>query len=248
MKFLLLFFLSICTLPMPMNAQTKDFNPKIVYRADGRAPDIIFIHGFNSWGDNNNIVAHALGLTGGFGNRTSAFIPTSPNQDSAMRFVRNELSVHPRGYRYYMYDIRADDNLYYLSNIVHDIYERSYRRRIGDELRVTLATEIEYTAYRQIHPSQIRGVSTYYYNNQGELISEYTENERYIDLNTEANNGDNFPVNWIDRVPGVGTLFVWTGDQATRASQVPDSYSARCILFTSAIFGYLSRFSHCCRK
>ncbi|OBU12098.1 hypothetical protein AYY18_17255 [Morganella psychrotolerans] len=165
-----------------------------------------------------------------------------------MRFVNRALSENIRGFRYYMYDIRADDNFYYLSNIVHDIYDRNYRRRMGDDLRATLGTEIEYTAYRQIPPSQIRGVNTYYYDDQGMLITEYTENRNYVDLNTEANNGDSFPTDWINRVPGVSTSFILIENEPVRASQSPDYYLASVILFSVTIFEYFSNLFHCCHK
>lgn len=248
MKYILLFFLSICTLFLPTISQARNVNPNIVYRADGRSPDIVFVEGFISWGSNNNIVAHALGLTGGLGDRTSAFIPTSPNPDSAMRFVNNALSINPRGFRYYMYDIRADDNFYFLSNVVYEIYDRNYRRRIGDDLRATLCTEVEYTAHRQIHPSQIRGVTTYYRDDQGMLIEEYTENRNFVDLDTEANNGEYFPANWVGTVPGIGTAFIFIGNDPVRASQAPDYFLANVVFLSVAIFEYFSNLFHCCHK
>lgn len=248
MKRILLFFLSIFSLFLLISSQANGFNPKIVYRADGRSPDIVFVVGFTSWGSNNNIVAHALGLTGSLGDRTSAFIPTSSNPGSAMRFVNNILSINPRGFRYYMYDIRADGNFYYLSNIVNDIYDRNYRRRIGDDFRATLGAEVEYTAYRQIHPSQIRGVSTYYHNNQGELVNEYTENRNYVDLDTKANNGNNFPADWVGTVPGIATAFILIENDPVRASQVPDYFPASIVFISVAIFEYFSNLFHCCHK
>ncbi|WP_423775565.1 scabin-related ADP-ribosyltransferase [Cedecea davisae] len=81
-----------------------------VYRADIRSPDRVFVEGFRAWGTNTNFISHILGLSGAIGSRNSAFIPTTSNYDIAAEFARE--GAFAIGQEYYVYNIRATDNMY----------------------------------------------------------------------------------------------------------------------------------------
>lgn len=207
-----------------------------VYRADMRPPEQVFRDGFASFGTNTNFVDHILGLSGVAGNRDSAFIPTSANRNSSMRFVSDGVNVHGT---YYLYDIRPTDNFYYATTTIYAIFDRA-GYRISEELRSVLSQELEYSAYGSISGSQIRGVTAYTRNSQGQLEGRYIANEYYIDSNTGPNDGNYVPSEIIGTIPNREPLNVTANGVRAAANQVPEDLANQYNFWTFGCFGFLS--------
>lgn len=89
--------------------------PKLIYRIDSRPPEEIFNHGFRPWGSNNNFFHHILGYSLGDEipeDRRSGIISASDSPDSSLRFFGGMLNNPFEGLQYYLYEIRADENVY----------------------------------------------------------------------------------------------------------------------------------------
>ncbi|MGK0688817.1 scabin-related ADP-ribosyltransferase [Serratia marcescens] len=156
-----------------------------VYRADIRSPDRVFVEGFRAWGTNTNFISHILGLSGATGSRNSAFIPTTSNHDIAAEFARERAVA--TGQEYYVYNIRATDNMYPALDTVYNIYD-SYNVRVSEDVRGTVAREQEYSAYSNISPQQIRSVEVLRFSN-GHWTSETRDNPNYVESSTRSHDG-----------------------------------------------------------
>lgn len=89
--------------------------PKWIYRIDSRSPDEIFESGFQTWGTNTNFFQHILGRSLGDDipeNERSGIISGSDSPDSSLRFFGGMLDVPGERLEYYLYEIRADENVY----------------------------------------------------------------------------------------------------------------------------------------
>lgn len=89
--------------------------PKYIYRVDRRPPELIFSHGFTSWGNNNNFFRHILGHSLRRDlpiEERSIFISASDSPDSAIRFFGSLLYNPHESQIAYLYEIRANDNVY----------------------------------------------------------------------------------------------------------------------------------------
>lgn len=164
---------------------------KKVFRAESRPPSEVFVSGFTSWGDNINVNAHVLGLSGGRGSRDSAFIPTTSNPDTARRFAIDLLNVACDATSY-IYNIRPDANFYSASTSLYNIYEHATPpRRVSDQMRATMAREQEWFVPHHIPPEQIQSV-TIYTRVDGVIHETTLDNDRYVPGDTQSND-DPYP-------------------------------------------------------
>ncbi|MEE8659249.1 NAD-dependent ADP-ribosyltransferase [Acetobacteraceae bacterium EV16G] len=178
----LVFFSFSCANALPV---------KKVFRAESRPPSDVFASGFTSWGDNINVNAHVLGLSGGRGSRDSAFIPTTSNPDIAHRFAIDLLNV-ASGATSYIYNIRPDANFYSASTSIYNIYEHATPpRRVSDQMRATMAREQEWFVPHHIPPEQIQSV-TIYTRVDGVIHETTMDNDRYVPGDTHSND-DPYP-------------------------------------------------------
>jgi hypothetical protein len=129
--------------------------PDIVYRVDSRPPEEVFVHGFQAWGNDHNIVAHVNGHTCTGNTRTSAFISTMTNYNMVNALAENHLMERLVTY---IYSIRADSNFYDAAASV--AYYQCYRpssplsiSSIANSRRVR-----EWAAVRRILPENIHSV------------------------------------------------------------------------------------------
>ena len=89
--------------------------PGVVYRIDSRPPEIVFQEGFRPWGTSRDIFRHILGYSLGNTlpeNERSGFISTSDSPDSSLRFFGSMLHTPGAQSTFYLYEIRADENVY----------------------------------------------------------------------------------------------------------------------------------------
>lgn len=156
---------------------------RTTFRADSRPPDAVFRDGFRAFGVNINYYSHILGIS--LIERNSAFISTTSNIDVASRFARERADLNNN--IYYIYNIRATDNFYPALETIDLIYENNHQR-IGEDIRLTVAREQEYSAYNQISPQQIRSVTTVQYINSA-WHEVTTANPNYVDGDTHSHDG-----------------------------------------------------------
>lgn len=90
-------------------------SPALIYRIDSRSPDEIFEEGFQPWGSNVNFFQHILGYSLGYDvaeEGRSGIISASDSIDSVLRFFGGMLTAPGEPMEYYLYEIRADENVY----------------------------------------------------------------------------------------------------------------------------------------
>lgn len=163
-----------------------------VYRADGRSPDEVFKYGLSSWGNNLNMIDHVSDVTTASGDRTTAFISTSTNINSAERFLDRGIRSSTTG-RFYIYHIRPTRNFYYISDLINTLYERE-NLILTNYYRSLLGGEVEYSALRHIYSTQIYGVTAYHINEQGQRVTEpFRVNPYYTHGNAEVYNSHIVP-------------------------------------------------------
>ncbi|MDE6429137.1 MAG: hypothetical protein K2K18_01340 [Malacoplasma sp.] len=89
--------------------------PRYIYRIDSRHPNEIFQEGFQTWGSNTNFFEHILGRSLGDDipeASRSGIISASDSPDSSLRFFGGMLTDPLDSLEYYLYEIRADHNVY----------------------------------------------------------------------------------------------------------------------------------------
>ncbi|MDE6894391.1 MAG: hypothetical protein K2J02_03395 [Malacoplasma sp.] len=89
--------------------------PRFIYRIDSRSPEEIFEEGFQTWGSNTNFFEHILGRSLGDDipeASRSGIISASDSPDSSLRFFGGMLTDPLESLEYYLYEIRADNNVY----------------------------------------------------------------------------------------------------------------------------------------
>ena len=196
-----------------MSGQCLAITVSTVYRADIRTPDRVFSEGFRAWGTNTNYISHVLGLSGVSGSRNSAFIPTTSNYDIAAEFARERAIA--TGQEYYIYNVRATDNMYPALESVYNIYD-SHNVRVSEDVRGTVSREQEYSAYSFISPQQIRSVEVLRFGD-GHWTSETRSNPNYQDSPTRSHDGpytnsNSHPLNHTARLligfSGIGAEFL----------------------------------------
>lgn len=91
-------------------------SPKLIYRIDSRPPSEIFNNGFQTWGRNTNFFQHILGYSLGHNEMSedhrSGIISASDSPDSTLRFFGGMMNNPFEMLEYYLYEIRADENVY----------------------------------------------------------------------------------------------------------------------------------------
>ncbi|WP_052664064.1 scabin-related ADP-ribosyltransferase [Mycoplasmoides alvi] len=90
-------------------------SPKLIYRIDSRPPNEIFEEGFQPWGTNTNFFRHILGYSLGDEipeDDRSGIISASDSPDSSLRFFGGMMNNPFQNLEYYLYEIRADENVY----------------------------------------------------------------------------------------------------------------------------------------
>lgn len=108
-----------------------------VYRSDSREYHDVFKNGFISWGNNINFAAHITGMSGFARQRNSAFISTTSSLSFAEEYARDR--AHNFGNFFYIYTIRATDNMYSAIATMNHLYTLDHEemspvtRRILDE-------------------------------------------------------------------------------------------------------------------
>ncbi len=89
--------------------------PGLIYRIDFREPSEVFEQGFQPWGNNRNFFQHILGYSLGDEipeERRTGIISASDSPDSSLRFFGGMLNEPEDPLEYYLYEIRADENVY----------------------------------------------------------------------------------------------------------------------------------------
>ncbi len=151
-----------------------------LYRSDYREPYEIFMRGFQSWGNNNNLLWHVRGSTiATINNRNqcgSAFISTSTRRQEAIKF--NACSTNKCDF--YIYEISPTGNFYSVKNSFQsaciNFCEFEYFEAIENFER-----QDEYAAFKHISPSQIFRATRYMYNHLTHTYqrAETRKNARY---------------------------------------------------------------------
>ena len=89
--------------------------PAFIYRIDSRPPSQIFEEGFQTWGTSTNFFEHVLGYSLGDDipdTSRSGLISASDSPDSSLRFFGGMLTNPTEEIEYYLYEIRANENVY----------------------------------------------------------------------------------------------------------------------------------------
>lgn len=146
---LLLFTSNVTAFSLPDNA---------VYRVDDREPSVIFNNGFQAYGTNDSVDQHVSGDS--IRSRTSAWIATTDNVDTASQIARTRYNLIPslRLRATWIYEIAQTDNMYDLNNSMQNELSRWFlssdsREHLRALLRV-YASQREIGALRNIQPNQ----------------------------------------------------------------------------------------------
>lgn len=102
-------------MPNPNPRRNAQGCPGLIYRIDFREPSEIFEQGFQTWGNNRNFFQHILGYSLGDEipeERRTGIISGSDSPDSSLRFFGGMLNEPEDPLEYYLYEIRADENVY----------------------------------------------------------------------------------------------------------------------------------------
>ncbi|WP_074181129.1 scabin-related ADP-ribosyltransferase [Serratia marcescens] len=156
----------------------------VVFRQDTRPPAIIFEHGFQPLGDDDDILNHIEGISCLSGRSTSAFVATTTDQSVAVGMGRDV----QQGEAFWVYSIRPSDNFYSAYNSLMYAYSQT-NINIFRETAQTFAPQREYMAFAGIASEQIIG--GWLYRSHG-LHTEpvrlsYSENPYYLPENTDVN-------------------------------------------------------------
>ncbi|NLS53877.1 hypothetical protein [Hafnia alvei] len=194
--------------------------PKFVYRFDTRPPSDIFVNGFTSWGNNENVFAHIGGrscIQVEGSERDSAFIATSSDITwSTARAL--QLSMQSPDQPVYLYRIRADAGFYPGMESL-DAYARDNpEARISPANRTVQEEAHEYLALNRILPENIESATRFY-----QWQNDVYPNSGYIARDTHANNsafgsqsdGVIHRFTWVLRaMPTVGACFGFFSDKS----------------------------------
>lgn len=171
--------------------------PATVWRADTRAPDVIFKQGFSSYANNLDYIQHILGKS--CIARTSAFISTTANQNMANQWALYGLK-NPRLQlvHFYIYEIRATNNFYNAVTTLDHLAKTPHLASAFEfnNARKLAITQAEYSALTRIEPEQIRKVTVLSLDRQGRPVKSYLNNPNYVPADTHANTG---PFNGSDQ-------------------------------------------------
>ena len=143
------------------------------FRVDTRPPEEIFLNGFVSLGDNDNVKDHSRGVSCFHSLRNSAFISVSTDSLYAASYARRV--VASTGRPAYVYIIRSTLNFYRMSSTL-----RYYAYQAGIP---NAETQSEWIAYRNIAPELILGVRRYIDENTPPVIF----NSNYVYIRPQLN-------------------------------------------------------------
>ncbi|HBH7053939.1 TPA: hypothetical protein KV183_003435 [Morganella morganii] len=185
MKFILFFIL------MSASVLQNAFAVDVVYRGDFRAPEVIFESGFQSRGDNQEILLHIIGDSGR--NNTDAFISTTASFDSVRQIASDILLPASVDDTWWIYAIIPSNNFYDMNNsLVVAAANTSIPLELNRQaygLYMTFGWQNEVAALRNIPRNQIiyaqeaRRVT----NNDGTEEVIISENRRYNPHYTQSN-------------------------------------------------------------
>lgn len=176
--FVMLFFTSLPVLAVPAPI-------KYVYRFDIRPPAVIFEQGFRSWGTNNSLLQHVLGVSlRREGQDGSAFVATTSDINIAINLGRLLSRVHGPTYQFYVYRIRADQSFYSVPMsleycALHDHHYIDARDRFSRQQ--------EYASHGSINSEQVESATRYYMADGVPVEDGVERNPAYQDSTTVAN-------------------------------------------------------------
>ncbi|EBN7971202.1 hypothetical protein RSL75_004327 [Salmonella enterica] len=149
-----------------------------LYRSDYRAPSEIFMRGFQSWGNNDNLLWHVRGLTIATINNQygSAFISTSTIRQKAIDF--NAHSTNSRDF--YIYEISSSGNFFSVKRSFQSACVRFGEFQYFEAIE-QFGRQDEYVAFKHITPGQIFRATRYIYNHLTGIYqrAETRKNARY---------------------------------------------------------------------
>lgn len=164
------------------------------YRVDSRPPGVVFLEGFKSLGNNDNLYLHVEGMTCYTGSRESAFVSTSASRDFSVGWGQ----LNRPGTTYYVYRIRATDNFY-------DAYQSlmsGYNSTGNASLYNTASThryQEEFSALGGVAASQIVEAEEFNSNGEGAppTFVMGIPNPDYVNENTQSS-GNVYPIHDSD--------------------------------------------------
>jgi len=148
-------------------------NNGFFYRVDTRSPEEIFLNGFTSLGDNDNVRDHSRGVSCFHSYRNSAFISVSTDPQYAASYARR--MVASTGSAVYVYVIRSTTNFYRMSSTLR---YNNYQTGIQNA-----EAQSEWIAYRSIPSDIIQGAREYV----NETTPAVIPNGNYIDIRPQIN-------------------------------------------------------------
>ncbi|QOV56305.1 hypothetical protein CA266_23885 (plasmid) [Serratia marcescens] len=181
-------------------------NQDYVYRADMRYASDIFPNGFLSPGQNTDILAHVDGISC-FENTPplnvrSRFISATLNRQFAIDWGETFAERSGHGYVfYYVYEIRPENNMYRLTDTLHNWSQHFLNTDLPNRQRIASALERaawtyrdqdEVIADRRISPTQIRRALIYRIGPDTggrPLFVREEPNPRYENISTDINPG-----------------------------------------------------------
>ncbi|MFD1792195.1 hypothetical protein ACFSE0_11160 [Ochrobactrum teleogrylli] len=157
--------------------------PDVLFRADRRDPSIIFASGFQSWGDDEDIIRHVSGYSVGVF-PSSNYVATTTSAEIAAKFLSWDQSYQT----FWVYTIRPNNSFYSANLSLREIVNTSNDENVIAEARSLISSQNEWLALRQIPPSQIISATEYRNNTQqpkptGRVLT----NDRFNPDNTTAN-------------------------------------------------------------
>ncbi|MDR5777688.1 MULTISPECIES: hypothetical protein [unclassified Caballeronia] len=172
------------------NVSATDF----LYRVDSRPPEQIFSSGFESHGDNWDLVQHLNGDSCVSGSRDSAYVAMTGGVDETRRIARQYYSSSAFHGTLYRYEIRADENYYRLRVSVDYLISRGVS--FTPIQRLMLDMQEEYVAHR-VASENIRSAVPLIYDVRTSEVrdGEGLSNPNFLDIESNFNRGV------IDRLP-----------------------------------------------
>lgn len=156
----------------------------VVFRQDGRSPEVIFNDGFHSLGEDDDILSHVNGESCISGMRNSAFVSTTTDNSVAVEMGQQVRA----GDAYWVYSIRPTDTFYSAYNSLMYAYADS-NNNIFRETAILFQPQLEYMAFGGIVREQIIGAWLYRSHGMHQLPERlsYTPNPYYEPAGTDVN-------------------------------------------------------------
>jgi len=223
--------------------------PKYVYRMDSRPPEDIFINGFSSWGENDNVFSHITGAScveQDQQHRDSGFISTSANREwaMAMTYIRSRQFTDEN---IYYYRIRADGNFYNAESSL-ELYARNNPDTVVSEFNYLPArTATEYITPNNIPVENIDMVITFFTpGGGGDAITTSSTNPNYRDANTHAStepyggtsDTTRHRFTWVRYLPVIGACMSSHNDfkKTNKGTSVHDAYKLEPLFMSGGFY------------